>query len=109
MAEATVEKKEKKEKKQRQEVDLKAAEADLRKKYPRVIKGTLRDVGQDPNKDPRWKHKRTVEIRCAKRGCQETRRVATSDLHQVTLCEEHTAEARKERRKKQQAARRKPK
>jgi hypothetical protein len=86
------------------EAGLKAAEAELRTSYPAIVKGSLRNVGDDPGKDPKWAHKRTVEIKCAHPGCTKVRRIATSDLHQVTMCEEHTHEYRLAARRKSRAA-----
>ena len=77
------------------EKQLRTAEAELKKKYPHIVKGTLRNA---ENGGPH-NQKRTVEIKCSKPGCQVTRRVATSDLAQVTMCEEHTRQARLERRR----------
>ncbi len=69
-------------------------EKNLRKKYHRINPGTLRY-----ETDGHHKGKYTVEIRCATRGCPNVRRVATSDLFQVSLCEECTAIARANKRK----------
>lgn len=85
---------------------LKAEEKALAAKGYKIVPGTLRNRGEDPGKNPKWAHKRTIEIVCAKRGCSARRRVATSDLHQVRFCEKHTEEARAERKN---AARRKSK
>lgn len=101
MTTATVEKKAKKAR-PRPLLDAKQlvqVEQDLRKQYPNVIKGSLRNVGDDPDKNPEWASKRTVEIKCAHPGCTATRRIATSDLHQVTMCVEHTMAHRLERRR----------
>jgi len=78
------------------EKELKAACAELRKKYPHVIPNTLQnaEAGEGPHSN-----KRTVEIKCQHPGCKEKRRVATSDLAQVKFCEEHTRLARLERRR----------
>jgi len=78
------------------EKELKAAEKDLKAKYPQIIVGTLKNAEavEGPHAN-----KRTVEIKCAHKGCDATRRVATSDLKQVTMCEEHTRQARLERRR----------
>lgn len=77
---------------------LKKAERELRDKYKRVVPGTLCNRGEDPEHEPAYKNKRTVIITCSKRGCKNTRRVATSDLHQVTMCEECTKRARMNRK-----------
>ena len=78
------------------EKELKAAEKALKVKYPGIVNGTLKnaEAGNGPHAN-----KRTVEIKCAHKGCNVTRRVATSDLAQVTMCEEHTRQARLERRR----------
>lgn len=44
------------------------------------------------------KQKFTIELICSFHGCGERRRVATSDLHQVSMCEEHTKEMRNQAR-----------
>jgi hypothetical protein len=76
---------------------LKGQEGVLRKKYRHIVKGTLRNASK--NKEDRHYNKRTVEITCTKRGCKATRRIATSDLAQVSMCEEHTRLARLKRRR----------
>jgi hypothetical protein len=78
------------------EKELRAAEKVLKAKYPDIVKDTLKnaEAGTGPHAN-----KRTVEIKCAHKGCNVTRRVATSDLAQVTMCEEHTRQARLERRR----------
>lgn len=77
--------------------ELKAKETELRKKYPRIVVGSIRDI--ETKKGAPHYNKMTVEITCAKRGCNEVRRIATSDLHQVTMCEEHTLEQRRANRR----------
>ena len=78
------------------ESDLKIEERSLRDQYPRIVRGTLRNATARPGPHI---HKRTVEIKCEASGCQEVRRIATSDLHQVTMCDACTVEARLERRR----------
>jgi len=78
---------------------LETDELALSKKYPHIIKGTIRDVSNGKGK---FHHKRSVEIKCTFKGCKETRRVATSDLAQVKFCEQHT---RMERLRRRRAAR----
>lgn len=66
---------------------------EIETKYPHVISGTLEfdaNVG-----------KQSVEIACQHEGCEETRRVFTSDLFQVRTCVEHKAEERKARKTEQ--------
>jgi len=84
------------------EKELRAAEKDLKARYPQIVVGTLKnaEAGEGPHAN-----KRTVEIKCAHKGCEITRRVATSDLKQVTMCEEHTRQARLERRREARQAR----
>ena len=79
--------------------ELAAVEANLRKKYDHIVEGSLRDIGTQP--DTKFHNKRSVEIRCQWEGCTKTRRIATSDLAQVRYCEEHTHQARLERRRTQ--------
>ena len=76
--------------------ELRAAEKVLKAKYSQIVIGTLKnaEAGDGPHAN-----KRTVEIKCAHKGCKVTRQVATSDLKQVTMCEEHTRQARLERRR----------
>lgn len=77
-------------------------EAALRKKYPRVIAGSLEFSEVGP-----YAGKQTVEIKCTQRGCKNDNRVvATSDLFQVTQCKEHTLATRRANRstRRQEAA-----
>ncbi len=69
---------------------LAAEEAVLRKKYKNIVPGSLRNRGEREG----YGMKRTVEIVCAKKDCDNKRIVATSDLHQVKFCEACTAEDR---------------
>lgn len=73
---------------------LLAREKELRKDYPRIVEGSIRR-----EKDGVHKGKLSVVIRCAKRGCPNKRRVATSDLHQVQYCVDCTKEMRAARRR----------
>lgn len=79
------------------EAGCKKAELELRKTYKNIVPGSFKDIELTPG-SPHYM-KRTVEITCAKRGCKATRRVATSDLAQVTMCPEHTRDARLARRR----------
>ena len=88
---------------------LRAEERELKKKYPLIVQGTLRNVGEDPDQKPIWKTKRTVVIRCSVKGCKNRRRVATSDLHQVTMCEDCTQKHRLQRKRDARAEARKAK
>ena len=74
--------------------ELRDREKELRKTYKRILPGSIRKETKGLHKD-----KITVEIKCAHRGCNEVRRVATSDLHQVNKCMAHTLEDRMERRR----------
>ena len=65
-------------------------ETELRAKYPHVIEGTLEYDAQ--------RNKQSVLIQCSHPGCEEQRRVFTSDLFQVSMCEEHKKEAKKAKR-----------
>lgn len=78
--------------------ELKAEEKVYLDKDYKIVKGTLRNRGEDPGKEARFEKKRSVEITCGKRGCDEKRRIATSDLWQVKFCEPHTLEDRAERK-----------
>ncbi len=73
----------------------------LRKKYPHIVPGTLSDVVTD--KKSSYFHKRTIKIQCTFPGCKETRVIATSDLAQVRMCEEHVRVSRLERRRDMRA------
>ena len=86
--------------KKTQEQILTEAENALIAKYPHVIKGSIRDVGFSKEHGT----KRTVEVKCQYPNCGETRRLATSDLHQGKYCTEHTRVTRLERRKEARAA-----
>jgi cobyric acid synthase len=77
--------------------ELKAEEKKLKDLGYKIVPGTLKNA--NGRRNAQYHQKRTVEITCSKRGCTVTRRVATSDLHQVTMCEEHTKEARLQRRR----------
>lgn len=88
--------------------ELRAEETALRKKYPEqsIVKDSIANIGDAkdlagrtvPKKFRGWK-KRTVLVRCQWKGCDEERRIATSDLKQVRYCEEHTEQHRKQRRR----------
>ena len=56
--------------------------AELRKKYPHIVAGSLEGEGND----------RTILIKCTKRGCAETRRTRPQDAFQVKLCRMHQLE-----------------
>ncbi len=84
--------------------ELKAEELDLRKEYPHIIRGTLRNIGGDPKKIKAWRVKRTVEIKCTMSKCKTIRRIATSDLHQCKMCPDCTIDERLRRRREARAA-----
>jgi hypothetical protein len=71
-------------------------EAALRKVYPHIVADSLKDATKRPG---RFLQKRTVEIKCAYKGCDVVRRIATSDLAQVKFCKEHTRQLRLQRRR----------
>jgi hypothetical protein len=79
-------------------VGLTAAEAELRAKYPHIVEGTLLNATKGiaqfwltPAEAHKFKWKRSIIIQCA---CGQQRRIATSDLAQVTLCEDCTRATR---------------
>ncbi len=76
-------------------IDLAAAERDLRRKYPHIIEGSIRAHNDGPHKG-----RRIVEIVCQNKGCQNHRRIHTSDAFQVELCIECTKTIRQQRRAK---------
>lgn len=78
--------------------ELKAEEAAYVEAGYKIVKGTLRNRGEDPKKEERFKAKRSVEVKCETRGCGTVYRVATSDLHQKLFCDECTLEQRAERK-----------
>lgn len=75
--------------------ELAAREKEIRKTYKAVISGSIRREtnGHHVNK-------LTVNIECCERGCKNVRRVATSDLFQVSRCEGCAEEHRKALRRK---------
>jgi hypothetical protein len=73
--------------------ELVARERALRRLYRHVLPGTIQAETEGSHAG-----KLTVEIKCASRGCKETRRCATSDLFQVKRCLACTAIAKKARR-----------
>lgn len=74
--------------------DLLMAEQELRAKYPHIVEGSLRvDEGTH-------KGRRSVEIACQGDGCQQRRRIHTSDAFQTKLCLDCTTLHRKQRRAK---------
>jgi len=81
--------------------ELDAAEKVLRKKYRQIVPGTLKNLSANGS----HAGKRTVQIRCATHGCDNVRKVATSDLAQVRFCVTCTDERRAERRRKKPVAR----
>ena len=76
--------------------ELDAAERILRKKYRHIVSGTLKNLSANGVHHG----KRTVTIKCAASGCDNTRRIATSDLAQVRYCADCTVERRVARRRK---------
>jgi hypothetical protein len=98
---------------QAEELDEK--ERQLRRKYPRIVEGSIRPAAKSEAEavrlkvDKKFVHKITVEIRCATKGCPNVRRVATSDLAQVRYCEACTIKRRLARRKAARQAAKKSK
>lgn len=77
------------------EEDLTKRFKDIKKKYKLAVEGSIeRGEANTPHAG-----KITVLIKCKTKDCPNTRRVATSDLWQVKMCEQHTLEARAARRK----------
>ncbi|MBA3482471.1 MAG: hypothetical protein H0T51_11705 [Pirellulales bacterium] len=76
-------------------VDLGVAERELRRKYPHIVEGSIRVHDNGPHKG-----RRTVEIVCQNKGCQNKRRIHTSDAFQVELCNACTKIVRQRRRAK---------
>lgn len=86
---------------------LRTAEAELKQKYPQVVEGTLINAtkgaptnGLTDDEVHKYNHKRSIIINCP---CGAARRIATSDLAQVTLCEDCTREARNQRKRDRRA------
>jgi hypothetical protein len=75
--------------------ELLMAEQELRAKYPHIVEGSLRI-----ETDSAHKGRRSVEIACQRNGCQERRRIHTSDAFQTKLCPACTTLHRKQRRTK---------
>lgn len=75
--------------------DLQMAEQALRVKYPHIVEGSLRVEKEGLNKG-----RRSVEIACQGDGCQQRRRIHTSDAFQTKLCVDCTTLHRKLRRAK---------
>jgi hypothetical protein len=75
--------------------ELQMAEQELRAKYPHIVAGSLRI-----ETDGAHKGRRSVEIECQGDGCQERRRIHTSDAFQTKLCHQCTTLHRKQRRAK---------
>jgi hypothetical protein len=61
--------------------NLAQAERELRLKYPHIVAGSLKAHTSGPHKG-----RRTVEIICQSRGCENKRKIHTSDAFQVTAC-----------------------
>jgi hypothetical protein len=66
------------------------SETELRAKYPHVVEGSL-DFDSVTNKQ-------FVQIECTHPGCGAQRRTFTSDLFQVTMCDDHRKEQAKARK-----------
>jgi hypothetical protein len=90
---------------------LTTTEKTLKQKYPHIKDGTLRNAtkgmatpGYTPEEITKYNHKRSVTINCTNDGCNNQRRIATSDLAQVKLCENCTRLARNTRKRARRAA-----
>lgn len=70
-------------------------EAELLKKYPHMVEGSLRFNAK--------MNKQEVDITCSHPGCGQGRTVFTSDLFQVSMCDEHRKEAAKAKREAKNA------
>ena len=82
----------------------------IAKGYNHINPGTLLNAtkGEPTNglsiaETIKYKHKRSVLIQCVRIECTNTRRIATSDLAQVQLCEECTKDARNTRKRSRRA------
>ena len=93
MATATVSRPKKK-RLNRDELDV--AEKTLRKKYRHIVTGSLKNLSANGLHHG----KRTIVVKCATPKCEETRKIATSDLAQVRFCTDCTLERRAARRRK---------
>ena len=95
--------------------ELTIEENNYKIKYPHITSGTLTNATKDnptegltPEEVTKYRHKRSCEIQCQFVGadgvaCQNTRRIATSDLAQVKLCDECTRIARNQRKRERRA------
>jgi len=84
----------------------------LREKYPHAQSGTRLNAtkgqptpGLNDAEVAKYKHKRSIAIKCT--TCSNERRIATSDLAQVHLCENCTRNARNSRKRQRRAAHKK--
>lgn len=70
----------------------------LKAKYPhqRIVAGSYGRFSDESTK-------KSVVIECQAEGCTEVRRVATSDLFQVSRCPEHAKQAKLAKRRKQKS------
>jgi hypothetical protein len=87
--------------------ELKTTETKLKHKYPNIVNNSLLNAtkgepteGLTTDEITRFNHKRSVIITCT---CGATRRIATSDLAQVSLCENCTRENRNRRKRERRA------
>ena len=80
------------------EDELKQEEKYYLAKGYKVVPGSICNRGEDPEQNPKFASKRSVVVTCSKRGCHNTYRLATSDLHQKPHCDECTMEARRQRK-----------
>lgn len=89
--------------------ELTTEETKLRTKYPHLIENTLINAtknqpidGLSDSEVQKFHHKRSCLIKCS--NCELQRRIATSDLAQVTLCENCTKDERNRRKRERRAA-----
>ena len=83
--------------------ELVEEEIRLKAKYPHLVKDSLLNATKDTpisgltNEEVyKFRHKRSCLIKCV---CSHERRIATSDLAQVTLCPTCTRDARNQRKR----------
>ena len=83
-------------------------EQTLLERYQHLIPNTLTNAtkgnpveGLTPAEVTKYEHKRSVLIKC--NDCDNQRRIATSDLAQVKLCEDCTRNARNARKRQRRA------
>ena len=88
--------------------ELAEEETRLKSKYPHLIENSLLNATKDQptaglndQEIKKFRHKRSCLIKCT---CEAERRIATSDLAQVTLCPNCTTNERNRRKRERRAA-----